>query len=265
MGRQGRIWNCVRIFSAAGFAAAMRRRCTCRGRSKPQRVENSGVLEFSFPLCKSGPAFDRMRSCALRFAAAAGLTRGLWRSGCEARAAERRCAGPVAARVRIAAPPVLPDGGRPVGTAWKGFESDVSLLLFPPALRRCEASLRSPRKLPKHVESGGVSNLPSRSGRAGQHSIECVPARCVLQRRPGRRRGYGGAGAARCAGAAWMLVAAPPCCAGGRPVGTAWKDSKLRRFSICRPLRGGDAAPLCWPQFLFVLRMPARVRLRLSV
>ena len=56
MGRQGRIWNCVRIFSAAGFAAAMRRRCTCRGRSKPQCVENSGVLEFSFPLCKSGPA-----------------------------------------------------------------------------------------------------------------------------------------------------------------------------------------------------------------
>ena len=185
------------------------------------------------------------------------MTRGLWRSGRKARAAERRCAGPVAARVRIAAPPVLPDGGRPVGTAWKGFESDVALLLFPPALRRCEASLRSLRKLPKHVENDGVSNLPSRSGRAGQHSIECVPARCVLQRRPGRRRGYGGAGAARCAGAAWMLVAAPPCCAGGRPVGTAWKDSKLRRFCICRPLRGGDAASLCWPQFLFVFRMPA--------
>ena len=171
----------------------------------------------------------------------------------------------MAARVMLAAPPVLPDGGRPVGTARKGFESDVALLLFPPALRRCEASLRWPRKLPKHVENGGVSNLPSRSGRAGQHSIECVPARCVLQRRPGRRRGYGGAGAARCAGAAWMLVAAPPCCAGGRPVGTAWQDSKLRRFCICRPLRGGDAAPLCWPQFLFVFRMPARVRLRLSV
>ena len=37
--------------------------------------------------------------------------------------AARRCAGPMAARVMLAAPPVLPDGGRPVGTARKNFES----------------------------------------------------------------------------------------------------------------------------------------------
>ena len=60
-------------------------------------------FKSSIPLWKSGPAFDRMRSCALRFAAAAGLTRGLWRSGRKARAAMRRRAGPMAARVRRAA------------------------------------------------------------------------------------------------------------------------------------------------------------------
>ena len=85
-----------------------------------------------------------MRSCALRFAAAAGLTRGLWRSGREARAAERRRAGPVAARVLFAAPPVLPDGGRPVGTARKDLE--LRAYIFCRRLRSGDAaSLYLPR------------------------------------------------------------------------------------------------------------------------
>ena len=159
MGRRGKIQNCVDSAFAARFAAGGD--IASLAEETAEACGKWRCFKSSIPLWKSGPAFDRMRSCALRIAAAAGLTRGLWRSGRKARAAERRCADPVAARVRIAAPPVLPDGGRPVGTAWK--------------------------------------------------------------------------------------------------------DSKLRRFCICRPLCGGDAASLCWPQFLFVLRMPARVRLRLSV
>ena len=167
--------------------------------------------------------------------------------------AARRCAGPMAARVMLAAPPVLPDGGRPVGTARKNFESITLSSPCRPQRRQCRALRRAgsrtgnPRSFPV---------FPSRPERAGQHLSECFLGRCVLQRQSGDVQQPVASlqmttAARRCAGlmAARVLFAAPPVLPdGGRPVGTARKDLELRAYIFCRRLRSGDAASLYLPR-----------------
>ena len=98
------------------------------------------VAEIFLPaLTESGPAFDRMRSCALRLAAAFGQPCGFYGG-----AGARHCAS----------------RGRRVRSG---------------AVRWCFCV---PQGRPQCIEDSGIQDFPSRSVREGQHSLECVLVRC---------------------------------------------------------------------------------------
>ena len=171
MGRRGRILsprNCFLLFVCFFFAccAAVRRRFARRGQTAVRG--NSGVQNIP---SRSERAGQHSRECV-------SVRCGLRRHDAVAQGGLRwRCGG---RRMRIAAAPVLPDGGRPVGTAWKDFESGVSSPVLPPAARRCTASLRLPRRI--------CSPRARYCGIATQGNLRCLSFSFPLSQRAGQRR-----------------------------------------------------------------------------
>ena len=99
------------------FCAAVRRRYARR--QKSQRAGKRRHLKSSFPLCKSGPAFFRMRSVCCELRRLSGGVRWLYGDVGAGGGAVPACAG-----------------GRPVGTARKKVELRGSQQAWPPATRR---------------------------------------------------------------------------------------------------------------------------------
>ena len=127
MGRHGKILNPrsrFLLFVCFFLPAARRDGVALLAACKPQCVGNRGVQNLP---SRSERAGQHSRECV-------SVRCGLRRHDAVAQGGLRwRCGG---RRVRFAMPPVLPDGGRPVGTAWKDFESGVSSPVLPPAARR---------------------------------------------------------------------------------------------------------------------------------
>ena len=137
----------------------------CSGAARRETAEACGKWRRSVFPPRSERAGQHSRECV-------SVRCGLRRHGAVAQGGLRwRCGG---RRMRIAAAPVLPDGGRPVGTAWKDFESGVSSPVLPPASRRvrrrCDYRGGFARRgcgiaAPQCRGICGFSHFPSRSRR----------------------------------------------------------------------------------------------------
>ena len=185
------------------FCAAVRRRYARR--QKSQRAGKRRHLKSSFPLCKSGSAFFRMRSVCCELRRLSGGVRWLYGDVGAGGGAVPACAG-----------------GRPDGTARKKLELRGSQLVLPPATRRQGGVRRRFARHPKSQRAGKRRHLKSSFPlcKSGSAFFRMRSVCCELRRLSGGVRGFM---AARALVAALSLLAQ-----GGRPDGTARKDFELR-------------------------------------